>query len=610
MQEKRGQVTIFIIIAITIVVGIAVFFIVRNSIKIENIPTDIQPLYNDFLSCLEDKTLVGISLLESQGGYIYLPELEQGSFNNPFSSQLDFFGVKIPYWYYFSASNLVKEQIPSKENMEEQLTLFLESKINECDLDKYYDQGFEITKDTPSVSLEIRDKEVDVNLEINMQVTTETDSILIKNYESKIKSNLGELYTSAKKIYDQEQSQLFLEEYGIDTLRLYAPVDGVEVSCSPKIWSIENVHEELKEAIEVNTLSLSTNSPSTQQEKYFFLDLNVDEQVKFFNFAEWPDNFEVNPSEDSLLIANPVGNQQGLGIIGFCYVPYHFVYNLKYPVLAQISKGEETFQFPVIVSIQGNKARTPLETTSQGLESNLCKYRNNPMTIKIFDSEFNLVNASVSFSCMNEECQIGTTSNGILETEFPQCVNGEIIVTSEGYAQKREIISSVNEAQVDIVLDKLYELDLEVNLGNVLSEEKTILSFVSENNYKTIIYPENNKINLSQGNYKITAYTYSESELEIPETTTQQCTSVVASGLAGILGLTEKSCVDVKTPSQILSSVLIGGGSLDYSLFEESLNEADTILINVESFSKPTSIEEVQKNYILTESSKLGVELI
>ena len=47
----------------------------------------------------------------------------------PFSSQLNFLGDFIPYWYYVSGNNIQKEQMPSKNDMEEQLEEFIEEKI-------------------------------------------------------------------------------------------------------------------------------------------------------------------------------------------------------------------------------------------------------------------------------------------------------------------------------------------------------------------------------------------------------------------------------------------------------------------------------------------------
>jgi len=57
MEKIRGQVTIFIILAIVIVGGAIVFYSFRDSIIGEKIPVSIEPVYNNFLSCLEGKVL-------------------------------------------------------------------------------------------------------------------------------------------------------------------------------------------------------------------------------------------------------------------------------------------------------------------------------------------------------------------------------------------------------------------------------------------------------------------------------------------------------------------------------------------------------------------------
>jgi hypothetical protein len=100
MIGKRGQLTIFIIVAIVLVVAVAIFFIFRGSLIKSEIPKDMDPLYTSFLGCIEEDTMTGIDLAETQGGYVYIPELELGSSYMPFSSQLNFLGNPVPYWYY------------------------------------------------------------------------------------------------------------------------------------------------------------------------------------------------------------------------------------------------------------------------------------------------------------------------------------------------------------------------------------------------------------------------------------------------------------------------------------------------------------------------------
>jgi len=104
LKSNKGQVTIFIIVAILIVAAVVIFFAFRGSLSVKNLPAYAEPVYVDFLSCLEENTLTGADILGSQAGYIPLPDFEPGSAYSPFSSQLNFLGNPIPYWYYVSGN--------------------------------------------------------------------------------------------------------------------------------------------------------------------------------------------------------------------------------------------------------------------------------------------------------------------------------------------------------------------------------------------------------------------------------------------------------------------------------------------------------------------------
>lgn len=610
--DKKAQLTLFIIVAIVIVGATIIFFIFRGSLITKQIPADIEPIYTAFLSCLEDNSLVGISVLESQAGHIFLPNFEPGSAYMPFSSQLDFLGNPIPYWYYVSGNNIQKEQVPSKEEMEEQIGKFIEGKITNCIFDKYYEQGFEISQGEPKAKVIINDNEVDVNLNMNLNIEGKENSALIKNHKIVIKSKLGVLYNSAKKIYEYEQKNLFLENYAVDVLRLYAPVDGVELTCSPMTWGADEVFDKLQEAIEANTLSLKTEgdySLKKKENEYFIADISVDADVRFINSKEWPNSFEVLPSDGSILMAKPVGNQPGLGILGFCYVPYHFVYNIKYPVLIQVQNGDEIFQFPFAVVIQGNKPRKALDATAVEVElPELCKYKNVLVKVNTYDTKLNPVEADISYECFGTNCEIGKTSlTSSLEKEFPQCVNGYILAKAVGFEDAKYLYSTTKSGSVDIILDKLYELNIDLKLDDKAYTRDAIISFISDKSSKTVVYPEQKSVKLTEGQYEVQVYIYRNSSIKLEETTKEQCMEVPQSGLGGLFGLTKEKCFDIKIPAQIISNALSGGGKENYYVLESELETSKNIEINTESLPLPKSIEQLQDNYLLFENKKLEI---
>ncbi len=604
-RNSRGQVTIFIIIAILIVAAVVSFFTFREELFGTAIPSEFEPIYNSFLNCLEEDLLTGIDVLESQGGYIYLPEFERGSQNFPFSSQLNFVGNPLPYWYYVSSNGVQKEQVPTKSGMEKDLGDFVENQISSCSFESYYDEGFEISFENADAKINVKNSEVDLDLGVDMVFSKGDETLTIDNYHVVVNSFLGKLYDSAIEVYEKEQEDLFLENYAIDFLRLYAPVDGVELTCAPKVWEANEVFDSLQDAIEVNTLALKAGNDA---ENYYDIDLGVDEEVRFVNSRTWPNSFEVLPSEESFLIANPVGNQPGLGILGFCYVPYHFVYNINYPVLAQVMKGDEVFQFPMAVVVLGNQPREALTTSALDLGlPELCKYKNTLVNVGVYDTNSNLIDANISYECFGSICEIGETVGGTLEKEFPQCVNGQIKVRSEGYRDAGILYSTVDEGSINIILDKTYVKELKFRLDGSLYDGEAFITYSSGDFSRTISYPYEDTVELSEGEYEFQVYVYKNSSLELGATTSKQCVNVPRGIVLGSLGLTKKECFEVEIPEQIISASLAAGGTESHNILESDLINSDVLEINVESLPTPTTLEGLQLNYILFDER--GVEI-
>jgi len=612
MKNKSGQVTIFIIIAIIIIAIAGLYFTFGKNIIGNNMPESIAPVYNDFINCMQQVALDGISLLESHGGYIYLPEFEPGSSYMPFSSQLDFSGSAIPYWYYVSGNNIPKEQVPTKQDMENQLEKYLQNNIHKCNLDNYYSQGFLITYNNPKPQIKINSKSIDVALSMPFSVDLGQESYFVDSHKFEINTNLGKLYDNAVDLYQQEQSNIILEKYGVDILRLYAPVEGIEFTCSPKIWGADKVFEELGFAIQDNTLALTTENGirSLEDDTNYFVtdfDLSSDVYAKFINFKTWPHVYEVEPTSGNFLVSNPVGNQPGLGILGFCYNHYHFVYDIKYPVLIQLYKDDELFQFPFAVIIQGNVPRESINGSSSLIpDLNICENKNIPISVNVYDDSFNLINASVSYKCSTETCFIG---NSPLQKEFPACVNGQILLSVDGFKDESYVFSTVDSGQVSLFMDREYDLNVELNLGNNPYLEEVVVYINSEDDSKTLFYPQQKRISLSKGEYSFVAYYYSNSSITIGQTVTEQCIDVARRGMLGSIGLTQEKCFEIEFPEQIVSNVLVGGGNLEIEFSENSLKNSNTLIINSEPLLVPSNVQELQANYILFDEQEIGVEL-
>jgi hypothetical protein len=624
--KKRAQTTIFIIIALVIVVGVIGFFIFRALVGGGDVLPSTSDIFDSFENCIEEKTREAISIAGSQAGYIENPEFEAGSVYSPFSSQLDFLGTGVPYWYYISSNGVVKEQVPSKVIIENQIEEFLNVELENCDFSSFRSQGYEVNLGDVTSDVRILNREVRV--EVNRDIGfSRGDSVSQRsNHEVSIASDFGEFYNLAREIYGKEKDEAFLEFYSQDTLYNYAPVTGSEISCSPLIWNAQEISNDLKKALSANVQAIKVDNGNyklqNKKNEYFVVDISTNENVRFMYEESWPTRVEIWPADGSLLVAEPVGLEQGMGLLGFCYVPYHFVYDVYHPVLIQIYNDKELFQFPVSVVIDKSvprdalNIREPVEFNS--LDS-FCDNANTEVRVNTFDSSLNPVEADISYSCFNEKCLIGSTkvsdSGAVLNGIFPQCVNGIVSARAEGYVQGELIISTNEPTNANVVLDKLYELPMSVSIGGLPltisdGEGLAIINFVSDSYSTTVVYPNQLEVELAEGLYNISVQVFGGSSLTIPGGSRSECVSVPKKGLLGFFGGTTEECFNINIPETKLDRALVGGGESVELILEENLRFANGVKVDIPKLPSPLTVDQLQQNYELVKTQSVGVNLI
>lgn len=610
MKSRLGQVTIFIILAIVIVVGVVVYFILRNPLQ-QEVSANFRPVYDAYLTCLKEQAREGIGLMGEQAGWINPPEFVAGSQYMPFSSQLNFFGQPVPYWLYFSGNNFLKEQVPSRIDMQDQLAKYVEERVNYCNFDNFPNFNVGIG-DKPSVKVTIEDSKVSIVVNNRLNISDENESISVNQQVFDVSSKIGKFHKLALDIYNFEKKNMFLESYALDVMRLYAPVTGVELTCAPKVFNEQKIRQDIAEGLSENfamtKLKGNYYTLSSEENKYYITDIgqSVDENINFIYQTKMPTKIEIYGD----MVNEPVGMQEGLGVLGFCYVPYHFVYDISFPVLIQLYDSKELFQFPVAVVIDKNQARQALEgQAGESISSDVCQYQNYPVEVFTYDSSLNPVEASLKFKCLNTECRIGETkkqgNDAVFNGGAPGCVNGFLIASAEGYAESKYQISTNEETSANIVLNKLYNISLD--LGNV---ESALVNFNSPDYSAAVLYPDSKNVQLIEGNYNITVYAFKNSSIKLSAVSQKKCTNIPQSDLGGVFGLTEEKCFDISIPEQEVNMVLIGGGKAQEYLTEGQLSRAKKLNINIPLFKLPTTIQQVQDNYLLFEDSRVLPEVI
>lgn len=583
MQRKnnRGQIAIYVIVAIAVVGLILVFMWYRGGLNVSGVPAELTPAYNNYLSCVEAQTRAAIDIAGSQGGHIYVEDFTPGSNYAPFSSQLSYLGNPIQYWYYISGNGLQKENVPSIGNIEGEMARYIQERIEDCDFSSLIAEGYYLTLGSPKASVKINEGDVVVSVNQDLVIEKAGTKASKNSHSVDVKSSLGAFYNIAKQIYDKEKKELFFENYTEDILRTYAPVDGVDFNCAPRIWKTQEVVDKLQKGMVANAAAIKFNgnyySLNNKKDNYFVVNLpqklSGDTSVGVSYSQNWPSKIEIYAGgglDNQLMVASPIGNQQGLGMMGFCYVPYHFVYDIAYPLLIQVYNQNEIFQFPVVVVIEKNKPRVAAAGSANTFEGtfDLCADASQEVAYSFYDVNLNplSINATVSYSCFDQICNLGQANGAGFVAKLPSCVNGLTTIRAKGYAEKRQILSTNNENRADVILDKLYDANLSVKLNGAYYKGDAVVTFEGENSVSAVL-PGNNKIRISEGLYNVSVYAYSNTSVVIPASTKNVCSNVPRQGIFGFLGATQEQCTNVNIPSTTISSGIIGGGKTSVYLF-------------------------------------------
>lgn len=611
--DKNGQATIFIIFAIFLVAGIIIYFVVSDKFSLTGGGETFSSVYAIYEQCISDASKEAIDLAGVQGGYVYVPNYDPGSDYAPTSSQLNFLGFPVPYWIYTSGNGIIREQVPTKQSMQEDIARYVREQIRLCDFDALRARGYSIVLGEPKVSVKIEDIRVLINSQTSLVVSKDGEQTKVSSREVEVSSKLGRFYDIAFDLYRKEKQEAFLENYSVDVLGLYAPVDGVEIQCSPKIWKASEVSADLEKALENNIASLRFNGRTDAENKKYFdvgYTLNSGESVRTMFSSTWPHKIEITGTNGELMIAEPVGIQEGLGILGFCYAPYHFVYDVNYPVLFQIYEGEEVFQFPIAVVIDNNLPRQGIysELEEEPADFDVCSVRTQEMHVQVFDIDLSRVDANIYYNCFNQKCELGKSKGGAFDGFAPACVNGQLIVQADGYAESIQTLSTSDVGSVDVILDRLYGVNLSVEMDGKPWNGNAFIVFERNDKTVTAVLPNMRHVELSEGNYNVRVSIYGNTSISIPASSSTQCVDVAKGGLLGFFGAKEERCFPINIPSSKIESALIGGGSGREYLLPSSLSSGK-LTFSVQSLPAPTSLKQLQYNYGIFDSRKVEVKI-
>lgn len=455
IDSRRGQVTIFIILGILLVLALLVVVFIKKEIVTvkpeELITTGKGPVADYIATCIQKLGEEALMKLGEQGGYVTLPqEIARNGYvhlkTSPFTA--------VPYWAYGTT-----RAVPSLSAMEAQVDAYLQLHLRKCVFESgAFTQSYNLVERSElKADTEIVDAKVIFNVNWKIEVQDKQGEKITELVEHTAQSpvKLKRLYDTGVKIVDDELRDLKLEDITQDLIALEhpsIPLFGFEMSCSPKQWKIEDVKRALQDLLRVNIRQLKVKGTDIidfpeelpYYQNHYVWDVGDDLQQKnvavdFYYDNSYPFTFDVHPRSGSTLKSAPLAAGSNPLLSAFCGQSWKFTYDISYPIL--ITLTDETTGYTLKVALTAhlkrnipNREETSIPAVPPARETysdqQFCDTRKIPMTIstaELIDNDKDvsysapLEKVNISYNCLQYQCALG-------QTEYDYALLGDVAV--------------------------------------------------------------------------------------------------------------------------------------------------------------------------------------
>lgn len=236
LKNKRAQVTIFIIIAMLLVGGIAGYFLIKekNNTQSEAIPAEVKPIYDLVRNCIHKTAINGLNANSLTGGYY------------------DLFGPISSGAVYYVVAN--KSQIPSRDTIRREFEKYTEDKLTDC-LDNF--SSFK--------TLTINEGKIKVDALIN-----DASIIIEVNYPLSI--NKEDLHWNLEKFKDIVISTNYglLNDIAINISKMYLQNNQFSLTSLSEVSRIHNLTVNLQHGPEYTLIKIINNPQNKSPGEFDF----------------------------------------------------------------------------------------------------------------------------------------------------------------------------------------------------------------------------------------------------------------------------------------------------------------------------------------------------
>jgi hypothetical protein len=496
-NQKKGQVTVFIILGILMLLALIIIIFLKSEVVTFNpdeiIPTEKSKVENFITNCIESIGEDALFLLGLQAGYIEVPkEIEQDNSVNLRISPMNV----VPLWAY---GKTVK--IPDLLEIKDRVDDYLEENIRSClfNLNAFQETYNLIEKSGITADTEIVKSKVIFNVKWNLEIRNKGGDIITEVIDHVAESNikLKDVYEVSRRIVEKELSSLKLEDITQDLIALEhpdVPVAGMELRCDKKVWDVNQVRESFLELLRVNIGELKirgTNYIEFPEELTYYQNhyvWDVGENFDYprvstkFNFdSSYPYTFAVTPITGSRMQSSQLGGYDVLSLL--CIQSWKFTYDMVYPVLVKVRDETTGFIFNTAFTVhlvrnvpsRDQVVSRPSYSLNTVNDDDYCEVMETPMTVfsyGLVDNPYTgvynrepLEDVNTSFTCLRYRCEMlqteydfaGLGHVAAYATNFPYCAGGILRGLKSGYKEDWVRVVTETGKEVELELEPVFE---------------------------------------------------------------------------------------------------------------------------------------------------------
>ncbi len=515
-MSKRGQVTLFIILGLLLLILVALFFVFRSTIVeekteearrvLEDVPTAFNPIKVFTEDCLKVVGEEGIRRLGQNGGYIKPSEWHQMKFSPTEPTDRDgvLLGqqVEIPYWYHNSRPNKAEAveiavRIPSIHDMERDVERWIEEELRSCVDDYEVFEGFSVQAGDSEAVVNILPGVVRISLDKHLAITHGDATNEMRHFYVEVPIDVLRAHSLATEITKAQQNYTFLEDQMLNLIALFSDIDKdmlMPMSASQfsvgglVLWSEVRLKEDIK-SIAANYVPLLrvygaknffgyTYSPNEKyvdlkQRIYNNMVIPLDDgisngiDVRFNYFDVWEPYFFMGceggvcqPQSSITPVTYPP-----MGLFGM--QRYKGVYDISYPVLVSLQMplaGNDEFRF--LFAIEGNIRNNRAARTGM-LPKQIVLFKpellcdrsqrvSGTISVLVKDAftQEPIKDVEVSYVLGESSCSIGVTDDGgALVQQFPTAIGGAIHAFAQGYLGSSRPLDTIHGKNDSVAIE-------------------------------------------------------------------------------------------------------------------------------------------------------------